>query len=534
MRERGLFPSEITDDDRAGLPPARRAALPLRRRSQPDGRAGGAAVALAVDAGAGPAALVSRSSARRRQQPRRRVARRPGAAAAGRPRAAARRAGRRCRCSKTTAPGAALRLALPIRARLADVPDDTAEVVRDKERLLADLDAAAGQLGALRRMADLWCACWFWPEGAAARPGAAEFGELLAAIRTGRSSLPAHVVEPRLAAGRTRVGRVTASCTGRSPSPRSSSPATGRRVPTPGSTPSSATRRGRCCAATPAARTRASDRRRESALLTRFVRQSGVYRRVRATATSISTSCSSSAASGCSGPAGGSASSCHGASRPITGSARAAAPAARSLPHRRVRRVRERAGDLPDSPWRPVPAAVRVARAPDRPRARAARRARSRSARAGAGAAPRRRRKPADEHRRVASAAAPAVGRRPRRSLGPPLRRTAPDRAPRRPPLPPLGHASGWAATFGRELNATDDRARFTSTSRRPAGDRRQARHAVPRQCSRRRRWVRSPGGPAVGRISGRRCSVRGSPIATSHRRRTARRSLPASCRRAP
>ena len=29
--------------------------------------------------------------------------------------------------------------------------------------------------------------------------------------------------------------------------------------------------------------------------------------------------------------------------------------------------------------------------------------------------------------------------------------------------MPPLGHASGWAAGFGRELNATDDRARFST-----------------------------------------------------------------------
>jgi hypothetical protein len=93
---------------------------------------------------------------------------------------------------------AAMRWVVPMRDRLACTSDDTVEAVRAKERLLADTRAPSSSLGAMRRVADLWCACWFWDGTKVPRPGAAEFGELAAALRTGASSLPAAVVQPRL------------------------------------------------------------------------------------------------------------------------------------------------------------------------------------------------------------------------------------------------------------------------------------------------------------------------------------------------
>ncbi len=67
----------------ARLPPPRRAALPVRRGPQPDGRAAGAPVAVAVHARPRPAADVSRPSPHARRQPRGGVPGRSAAAATG-------------------------------------------------------------------------------------------------------------------------------------------------------------------------------------------------------------------------------------------------------------------------------------------------------------------------------------------------------------------------------------------------------------------------------------------------------------------
>ena len=48
--------------------------------------------------------------------------------------------------------------------------------------------------------------------------------------------------------------------------------------------------------------------------------------------------------------------------------------------------------------------------------------------------------------------------------------------------FPPLGDERGWAARFGRELNATDDRTYFRAGRQRAADRRGQANRAVPRQ----------------------------------------------------
>jgi len=96
------------------------------------------------------------------------------------------------------AASAALRAALPVRDRLATTPDDTADIVHDKERLLAQLQGRSASTSVLRRVADLWCACWFWSSADPAQPGPAEYAELADAIRTGSSSLPPRLLRPRL------------------------------------------------------------------------------------------------------------------------------------------------------------------------------------------------------------------------------------------------------------------------------------------------------------------------------------------------
>ena len=93
---------------------------------------------------------------------------------------------------------AAMRWVVPIRDRLAATPDDTADAVHAKERMLADTRAPASAMTALRRVADLWCACWFWTSTTVPQPGAAEFSDLAAALRSGSASLPAKIAQPRL------------------------------------------------------------------------------------------------------------------------------------------------------------------------------------------------------------------------------------------------------------------------------------------------------------------------------------------------
>jgi hypothetical protein len=85
----------------------------------------------------------------------------------------------------------AVRIALPVRCELAVAPNDTPQQVRAKERALAELNGEAAALARWKRVADLWCARWFG--GDAAAP--ALFTDLAEALLTGRSALPAKVRE---------------------------------------------------------------------------------------------------------------------------------------------------------------------------------------------------------------------------------------------------------------------------------------------------------------------------------------------------
>ena len=96
--------------------------------------------------------------------------------------------------------GATLSLAAATRTGLAATADDTAAVVRDKERTLAALHAADSPLGRWSELLDLWCSAWFAPR--ADRPSRALFGDLAALVVGGRASLPAAVSAPFLRRGR--------------------------------------------------------------------------------------------------------------------------------------------------------------------------------------------------------------------------------------------------------------------------------------------------------------------------------------------
>ena len=79
--------------------------------------------------------------------------------------------------------------ALPVRFSLESIPNDTLEQVRSKERTFAALGARGRALSKWKRVADLWCASWF--ETAGAEVPAAAFTSLSDEIVTGRCVLPA-------------------------------------------------------------------------------------------------------------------------------------------------------------------------------------------------------------------------------------------------------------------------------------------------------------------------------------------------------
>ena len=91
----------------------------------------------------------------------------------------------------------ALQTVLPVRFSLESVPNDTIEAVREKERAHAGISRSDSALSRWKRVAHLWCATWFASDKAAP---ASAFGALCDTILTGRPGLPAHVAAPYLAA----------------------------------------------------------------------------------------------------------------------------------------------------------------------------------------------------------------------------------------------------------------------------------------------------------------------------------------------
>lgn len=84
-----------------------------------------------------------------------------------------------------------------IRRQLTSEPDDSAAIVRAKEKTLATLTDPQGPLGRWSRVLDLWCAGWFWDQGSA--PDRQTFGELVDHLLERRRQLPERAAAPLLA-----------------------------------------------------------------------------------------------------------------------------------------------------------------------------------------------------------------------------------------------------------------------------------------------------------------------------------------------
>ncbi|OLE78388.1 MAG: hypothetical protein AUF76_19165 [Acidobacteria bacterium 13_1_20CM_2_65_9] len=89
--------------------------------------------------------------------------------------------------------------ALPVRFSLESTPNDTLDQIRAKERAFAAATSRDAALSRWKRVADVWCACWF----AGATVPASAFDALTDAILSGRSALPARRADDYLAAADT-------------------------------------------------------------------------------------------------------------------------------------------------------------------------------------------------------------------------------------------------------------------------------------------------------------------------------------------
>jgi N-6 DNA Methylase/Eco57I restriction-modification methylase len=94
---------------------------------------------------------------------------------------------------------ASMESAIGVRRQLAEGPDDSLDQVRGKERTLAALESEDGPLARWREAADLWCAAWL-DEGIAR--DRRTFGALLDHVLQRGSALPPRTLEPLLAHAR--------------------------------------------------------------------------------------------------------------------------------------------------------------------------------------------------------------------------------------------------------------------------------------------------------------------------------------------
>jgi Eco57I restriction-modification methylase len=93
---------------------------------------------------------------------------------------------------------AALQQVVPVRFALEAMPGDTIEQVKEKEKTFTALTARSAALWRWKRIADLWCAPWFAPDGDGTPASA--FGALSDRILCGRCALPEKVASRYLAA----------------------------------------------------------------------------------------------------------------------------------------------------------------------------------------------------------------------------------------------------------------------------------------------------------------------------------------------
>jgi Eco57I restriction-modification methylase len=89
-----------------------------------------------------------------------------------------------------------LRNALLTRTRLADQADESAMIVRAKEKTLAALQSPEGPLGRHAQVLDLWCAGWFWPDSQP--PDHATFADLVDLLLQRPNALPPRIAAPLL------------------------------------------------------------------------------------------------------------------------------------------------------------------------------------------------------------------------------------------------------------------------------------------------------------------------------------------------
>jgi hypothetical protein len=91
----------------------------------------------------------------------------------------------------------ALDTAARVRAGMSLQPDDSVRIVRSKEQALAELHTPAGIVARWSRVLDLWCAGWFWHPGPP--PDRTAFADLRAGILHDRTTLPAATAARMLA-----------------------------------------------------------------------------------------------------------------------------------------------------------------------------------------------------------------------------------------------------------------------------------------------------------------------------------------------
>src|SRR5262245_24531122 len=89
-----------------------------------------------------------------------------------------------------------LRNAVATRAQLTDQADETAAIVRAKEKTLAALHSPDGPLGRRVGVLDLWCAGWFWPHRQP--PDRGTFGDLADLLLERGNALPLRTAKPLL------------------------------------------------------------------------------------------------------------------------------------------------------------------------------------------------------------------------------------------------------------------------------------------------------------------------------------------------
>jgi hypothetical protein len=87
----------------------------------------------------------------------------------------------------------ALEHALPVRFSLEAIPNETLEHVRAKEFALAQLNRRDTGLSRWKRVASVWCACWFSETGAVVPPST--FGALSDVVLSGSGALPNALAE---------------------------------------------------------------------------------------------------------------------------------------------------------------------------------------------------------------------------------------------------------------------------------------------------------------------------------------------------